>query len=483
MHLYQEHTMARPDPILTNWLRSAYSMEIGLIPVLEKQVTETGDNKDLHDRLYRHLDQTRRHADLIKGCLDRVGEPVKDIKPATPVFRIPSRAEGKGKGDGALSETYQKELIDFANESFEVTSYRVLQNLAEQVGDRDTARVVEQILRDETDMASWLDKQLPNGMTGRQVETPAAGAHARIAEEPTRIAQEIFDALNEHNIDRLMEHFPARAQTELSTEPEILNREQGRDWVQRFLTAFPDAHFAVMRTLTDGNFVTVQCQVTGTHTGPLTDRRGQTVPATHQKISTRFCSILEVRNGKAPHQWIYVDNGLIMQQLGVMQSPGQMLAGEARSQTTGRRQTTVTDHQRLVQDNFDAVNAHDIDRWESQLSEDYRGEAPGITASSPMDKHQNRAYLENFIQAFPDLRFEMTRTVAEGNQVVVDWTATGTHKGQLTIPGGEKIHPTQRKITQYGSTTLELRGDKIVRSWVYYDMSVLMDQLGLARRR
>jgi rubrerythrin len=51
--------------------------------------------------------------------------------------------------------------IDFATEQFEVVSYQALIEAASQVGDVQTARVCEQIMREDQAMADRIVRSLP----------------------------------------------------------------------------------------------------------------------------------------------------------------------------------------------------------------------------------------------------------------------------------------------------------------------------------
>jgi len=126
---------------------------------------------------------------------------------------------------------------------------------------------------------------------------------------------------------------------------------------------------------------------------------------------------------------------------------------------------------------FDAFNAHDLDRADAWVTDDYRAEGPG--AAGPMSRDQVKAQNQGFITAFPDLHFEVRRTIADGDYVVVHWTGTGTHNGPLLTPSGGSIPPTGKKAMVSGSVTYEFRGGKAARAWNYWDMAGLLGQLGL----
>lgn len=52
-------------------------------------------------------------------------------------------------------------LADYAAENFEIASYTALISAAQELGDQEIIRVCQQILRDEQEMASWLQQNLP----------------------------------------------------------------------------------------------------------------------------------------------------------------------------------------------------------------------------------------------------------------------------------------------------------------------------------
>lgn len=47
--------------------------------------------------------------------------------------------------------------------------------------------------------------------------------------------------------------------------------------------------------------------------GPLAQ-----IPATGRKVTNRGCTVMEVKNGKIGHAWVYFDNAHLLRQLGVL---------------------------------------------------------------------------------------------------------------------------------------------------------------------
>jgi steroid delta-isomerase-like uncharacterized protein len=79
--------------------------------------------------------------------------------------------------------------------------------------------------------------------------------------------------------------------------------------------------------------------------------------------------------------------------------------------------------------------------------------------------------------AFPDLHITMDEVRAEGETVVLHWTARSTHAGALTERG-----PTGRQGSMSGMTRSRLAGGKIVESWTEWDQVGVLEQLGLIRQ-
>ena len=76
---------------------------------------------------------------------------------------------------------------------------------------------------------------------------------------------------------------------------------------------------------------------------------------------------------------------------------------------------------------------------------------------------------------FPDLRFNIEDTIAERNEVVLHWTANGTHKGPFL-----GMEPTNRKASVSGTSIFRIDNGKIVEQWADWNLMSLMEQLGIS---
>ncbi len=135
------------------------------------------------------------------------------------------------------------------------------------------------------------------------------------------------------------------------------------------------------------------------------------------------------------------------------------------------------DNVRVAEQIFAAFNSHDLKLSRPYEATGYLTEAPG--SARPMDADQARAYNQVFLDAFPDLHFDLKQKIAQGDFVVVNWVASGTHKGGLRTPTGHMVAPTGKKAMVTGSTTLQFKNGKAAYAWVFWDMASLLSQLGL----
>ena len=87
-----------------------------------------------------------------------------------------------------------------------------------------------------------------------------------------------------------------------------------RQFFNVYVTAFPDLHLDIEQILAAGDsHVVIRWRLRGTHLGPLSD-----IPATGRKASNQGCTVMEVKNNKVAHAWVYFDNAHLLRQIGVL---------------------------------------------------------------------------------------------------------------------------------------------------------------------
>ena len=149
--------MAQNDLVVA-WLTDAHAMERSITQVLQRHVKDAKDQPEIQSRLQQHLDATQRHADLVKGCLDRLGGDTSKLK--TGLSTVVGKVQGVAT-KVAKDQLVKNALQDYSTEHMEIASYQSLIAAARQLGDTETASVCEQIVQDEEAMQAWLREQIP----------------------------------------------------------------------------------------------------------------------------------------------------------------------------------------------------------------------------------------------------------------------------------------------------------------------------------
>jgi steroid delta-isomerase-like uncharacterized protein len=96
---------------------------------------------------------------------------------------------------------------------------------------------------------------------------------------------------------------------------------------------------------------------------------------------------------------------------------------------------------------------------------------PVGTAMRGANAFRERVY-GPWLSAFPDIRLTVEGTVAEGDQVVVRWTMTGTHTGE-----GLGLPPSGRAVNLRGMTWIRYENGKMREGWDCFDSTGLMQSL------
>lgn len=85
------------------------------------------------------------------------------------------------------------------------------------------------------------------------------------------------------------------------------------------------------------------------------------------------------------------------------------------------------------------------------------------------------AVIESLRRAFPDITYVVEDVLAEGDEVAIRWTWTGTHLGAFRT-----YAPTGRAITNTGMAIHQLRDGRITRIWMENDRLGFQQQLDAA---
>lgn len=166
--------MAKKDRLI-QWLRDAHAMEMQAETMLSRQAERIENYPALKARIEQHIQETQRQAELVEGCLQRLGADVSSTKDIAGSGTAMMQAMG---GVFTGDEVVKGAMAGYTFEHFEIASYRALIAAAAEVGDRDTQRVCEEILKQEEEMGSWLAAHLPE-VTQEYLRREATGARAK----------------------------------------------------------------------------------------------------------------------------------------------------------------------------------------------------------------------------------------------------------------------------------------------------------------
>lgn len=118
-------------------------------------------------------------------------------------------------------------------------------------------------------------------------------------------------------------------------------------------------------------------------------------------------------------------------------------------------------------------NRGNLNKISELLTDQVRFHDPVFPSLNPGTQNI-RNHIEGCRKAFPDLHFTIDDTIAERNEVVIHWTAQGTHKGPFL-----GMQPTNRKVTVNGTSIHRLEGSKIAEGYTNWNLATMMAQLGV----
>ena len=182
-----EQTMAEQK--LVQYLSEAYGKEKELETALQAHIG-MNTRPPYKKRLQQHLRETKNHSKLVERRIKKIsGSGPGIVAKATgqPVGQLKSLAKGPlhmARGTGEEEKLLKNAKTEYWNEHEEIVTYSAIETLAEQVGDKETAKVAKQIRREEERMADFLAKQIP--ILTRAVAQAEIPARERQSSSPRR---------------------------------------------------------------------------------------------------------------------------------------------------------------------------------------------------------------------------------------------------------------------------------------------------------
>ena len=161
--------------LMITGLKNAHGLEQQAIEMLERNVERLEHYPDLQARLRLHLRESRQQQDMVAKALADLGESPSALKDA--VMGLAQNVQAM-MHSAASDEVLKNSFTGYAFEHFEIASYRALMVMARIAGEPRVEQVAQQILREEEEMASWLEQHLPE-IVSRHIALMATGDQKR----------------------------------------------------------------------------------------------------------------------------------------------------------------------------------------------------------------------------------------------------------------------------------------------------------------
>jgi steroid delta-isomerase-like uncharacterized protein len=120
----------------------------------------------------------------------------------------------------------------------------------------------------------------------------------------------------------------------------------------------------------------------------------------------------------------------------------------------------------------EAINSGNFNIVQEAIANNYVYHSPGVPEFRGPDGCKE--LITMYRTAFSDLHLEVDELIAEGDTVVVRWTARGTHDGEfMGIPA------TGKRATVTGVGISHFSDGKVTEDWEVMDTFGMMQQLGV----
>lgn len=127
----------------------------------------------------------------------------------------------------------------------------------------------------------------------------------------------------------------------------------------------------------------------------------------------------------------------------------------------------------IVQQLFEAAN-QGVEAWAAAHAEFSPDLVAHFSGQPPLNYEAHEQFGRMLFAAFPDIWYTVEELLAEGDKVVVRWTARGTHKGEF-----QGIPATSKSAAVQGISINRFAGSKIVEQWSQFDQLGMLQQLGI----
>jgi len=103
-------------------------------------------------------------------------------------------------------------------------------------------------------------------------------------------------------------------------------------------------------------------------------------------------------------------------------------------------------------------------------------------ANKPLSQEETSQFWPTWFAAFPEMDYEVTRTIAAENVIVTQWTFTGTQANPLGAPVFDPPQEsTGKTIRIRGVSVYDIEAKLIQKETMYIDLATLWVELGVSQ--
>ena len=140
-----------------------------------------------------------------------------------------------------------------------------------------------------------------------------------MSEENKAVLRRFFEEVwNEGNLDAIDEIISPNFTAHNARPGTSPDREGTKQFILDYRSAFPDVHLQIEDQVAEGDKVVTRFSAHGTHEGELMG-----IPATGKEINITGIGLNRVEGGQIVESWTEFDVMGMMEQLGVIPSPGE----------------------------------------------------------------------------------------------------------------------------------------------------------------
>ncbi|MBX3191281.1 MAG: ester cyclase [Labilithrix sp.] len=252
-----------------------------------------------------------------------------------------------------------------------------------------------------------------------------------------------------------------------------LNEVNGRDAIAanmaEWFETFSNAKLGFSRVWVKGDAMVIEWVINGVHHGALFGVKGTEQPIGHYGLSVVQFS----PDGKVVREERYGDLGTVMTQVGGAKAKPRPIPevpkGPETIASTGNEEKNVD----VAKAALTALETKKEADFTGALTDDV--EHDGLFhLETTKGKDEAKKFFKSFTTAFPDAKFEVTKSLAIGDYAIVESTLKATHAGALGT-----IKPTKKPIAVHLVDIFKIKDGKVARVWTYQNSLEMQQQLGL----